>query len=96
MSVAYPGPSSDILNAVGRDDFLEALGDPGLCMRILDKVPAKMEEALRIVLNLEVLDKLRDVAQIKVVVDPTDHAHKSKNDNVTNLRLRQCKFVLAY
>ena len=28
MSLAYPGPSSEIVNVVGREAFLEALGDP--------------------------------------------------------------------
>jgi len=29
MSLAYQGPPSEIVNVVGREAFLEALGDPG-------------------------------------------------------------------
>ena len=53
LSLAYPGPTTDLVNVVGRDAFLEALGDPALRVRSSDKVPATMEEALRIALNLE-------------------------------------------
>jgi len=60
MLLAYPGPSSDLTNVVGRDAFLEALDNPSLHVHILDKVPGSMEEALCIALNLEVLDKSRD------------------------------------
>ena len=52
MSFAYPGPTTDLVNVVGRDAFLEALGDPGPRVQILDKVAATMEEAfLRLLLN---------------------------------------------
>jgi len=37
MSLAYPGPNSELVDVVGRDAFLEALGDPSLHVRILDK-----------------------------------------------------------
>jgi len=60
MSLVYPGPSSEIVNVVGREAFLEALGDPSLRIRILDKGPTNMEEALRIALNLKALDRSRD------------------------------------
>jgi len=57
MSLAYPGPTTGFVNVVGRDAFLEALGDQSLRVRILDKVPTTMEEALRIALNLEAHDR---------------------------------------
>jgi len=60
MSLAYPGPTSELIDVVGRDAFLEALGDPSLRVRILDKSPLTMEEALRIALNLEALDRSRE------------------------------------
>ena len=68
MSLSYEGLSSDLMNVVGRDTFLEALGDPVLCIRILDKVPATMEEALWIALNLEILDRSRDT-ETKALTD---------------------------
>ena len=60
MSLAYSGPSTVLLNVVGRDAFLEALGDPSLRLRIQDMIPASMEEALRIALNLEALDQSKE------------------------------------
>ena len=53
MSLAYPGPNSELVDVIGRDAFLEALGDPSLHVRILDKSPLTMEEVLHIALNLE-------------------------------------------
>jgi len=55
VSLAYLGPSMEIMNAVGHDAFLEVLGDPSLHMYILDKVPTTMEVALCIALNLQAL-----------------------------------------
>ena len=49
-----------MIDIVGRDAFLEALGDPELRVRILNKVLATMDEALRIALNLEALDKSKE------------------------------------
>jgi len=34
------------MSVVGRDAFLEVLGDPSLCVRILDESPTNTEEAL--------------------------------------------------
>ena len=44
LSLAYPGPNVEVIDVVGRDAFLEALGEPELKMRILDKVPATMAQ----------------------------------------------------
>jgi len=50
----------EMIDVVGRGAFLEALGDPGLRVWILDKVTATIDKALRIALNLEVLDKSKE------------------------------------
>jgi len=50
MSLAYPGLSSEIVNVVGTEAFLDALGDPSLRVRVLDKGPTNMEDALRVAL----------------------------------------------
>ena len=47
MSLAYPGPSNALSENVGRDAFLEALGDRNLRIRMLEHEPATMNEALR-------------------------------------------------
>jgi len=56
MSLVYPGPTTNLVNVVGRDAFFETLGEPGLTVQILDKVPATMMEALQIALNLKAFD----------------------------------------
>jgi len=56
MSLTYPGPTTDVVTVVRRDAFLKSLADPGLRVRILDKVMMTMEGALQIALNLEALD----------------------------------------
>jgi len=60
VSLANSGPSSDLLNVVGLNAFLEVLGDPNFRVRILDKRPMMIKEALRIILNVEALDTSRD------------------------------------
>ena len=57
MSLAYPGPNTDLTSIVGRDAFLDASGNPSLRVRILERGSTTMEEALQIALNLEALDK---------------------------------------
>ena len=62
MSLAYPGPISEddrMSGWVGRDVFLDALGDQSLRVRILDKDPKNMDEALRIAIRLEAYEEYR-------------------------------------
>jgi len=73
MSLAYPGPNSDMTNVVGRDYFLDALGNPSLQVRILERGPTTMEEARRIALNLEALDK-SSATEARALVRPQECA----------------------
>jgi len=65
------------MNVVGHDAFLKAFSDPSLHVRISDKVPANVEEALCFTLNLEALDKSRDM-EIKAMADRTNRADRSE------------------
>jgi len=85
MSSAYPGPNSELVDVVGRDAFLEALGDPSLHVHILDKSPLIMEEALRIALNLEALDRSRETE--------TRAMAGQSEPGVEELRCRRDKFA---
>jgi len=61
MSLAYPGPDpSNVKETVGRDAFLDALGDPKLRARILERGVPTMDDALRTAMCLEVLDKSKE------------------------------------
>ena len=53
MSLAYPGESSVLSNIVGRDAFLEALVDQALRVRILEKEPKNLDDALNMACRFE-------------------------------------------
>ena len=57
MSLAYPGPTSTLSEVVARDAFLEALDDPQLRIRILEREPTTLDEALRIACHYEALER---------------------------------------
>ena len=46
ITLAYPGPATALLDIVGRDTFLEALDNQTLRVRILEKEPKNLDEAL--------------------------------------------------
>jgi len=61
MSLAYPGPDkSSMKEMVGRDAFLDVLGDPELRVHILEKGATTIDDALRTAMSLEVLDKSKE------------------------------------
>jgi len=53
MVLAFPGPTNDTTEVVGRDSFLDSLGDRSMALRIRECEPSTMEEALRIAVRLE-------------------------------------------
>ena len=57
MSLAYPGPSTPLADIVGRDAFLQALNNPAMCVRILEKEPVSLDDALNLASRLEAYDK---------------------------------------
>ena len=56
LSLSYPGESSALSDIVGRDAFLEALDDQTLRVRILEKEPKNVDEALNIASRLKAFD----------------------------------------
>ena len=58
MSLAYPGESSALSGIVGRDAFLEALGDQALRVRILEKESKNPDDALNTASRLEAFDMM--------------------------------------
>ena len=57
MALAYPGPTSELSEIVGRDAFLEALGNQALRVRILEREPRTLDEALNVAVRLEAFDR---------------------------------------
>jgi len=87
MSLAYPGMTTYLCIVVGRDAFLEALGNPSLHVHILEKASTTMEKALRIVLKLEDLDKSKE-AEAKAMGGPQDKVveePRKKKDRYANV-----------
>jgi len=61
LSLAYPGPDpSNVKETVGRDAFMDALGDPELRARILERGVPTMDDALRTAMSLDILDKSKE------------------------------------
>ena len=57
MSLAYPGQTGVMSEVVARDAFLEALDDPQLRIRILEREPKTLEDALHSASRLEALER---------------------------------------
>ena len=55
MALAFPGQSGPMWEVMARDAFVESLGDPSLRIRVLERDPTTLEEALKIVSRLEAL-----------------------------------------
>ena len=63
MSLAYPGESSVLSDIVGRDAFLEALDDQAQRVRILEKEPKNLDDALNMASRLEAFDIMGSTGQ---------------------------------
>jgi hypothetical protein len=69
MVLAFPGPTNATTEIVGRDAFLDGLNDGSLALRIREREPNTMEEALRVAVRFEAYEK----------VDETDASHGVKS-----------------
>jgi len=57
MALAFPGQSGSLWEIMARDSSLEALGEPSLRTKILEREPSTLDEALKIASRLEALGK---------------------------------------
>ena len=55
MAMAFPGQTGPLWEVMARDAFAESLGDPLLRLRVLERDPTTLEEALKIATRLEAL-----------------------------------------
>jgi hypothetical protein len=69
MVLAFPGPTNATTEIVGRNAFLDGLNDGSLALRIREREPNTMEEALRVAVRFEAYEK----------VDETDASHGVKS-----------------
>jgi hypothetical protein len=83
MSLAYIGPITSTIEIVAHDAFLEALDDSHLRVRILEREPKNLEEALKIATRLEAFDKAGVSSQ------------RSSNDESGRQNVRQFRTITA-
>ena len=57
MALAFPGQSGSLWEVMARDAFVDALSDPNLRCRVLERDPSTLEEALKIASRLEALSR---------------------------------------
>ena len=57
MALAYPGPSTELSNVVARDAFLDALDNNNLRIKILEREPVSLDDALKLACRFEAFDK---------------------------------------
>jgi predicted aspartyl protease len=57
MAFAYRGPTSDLSEIVARDAFLDALNDQSLRVRVLEREPINLDEALNVAIRLEAYER---------------------------------------
>ena len=55
MTLAYPGQSGSLWDIMARDAFVDALNNSRLRLKILEKDPVTLEEALKIATRFEAL-----------------------------------------
>ena len=100
LALAYPGPANATSTIVGRDAFIDSLGNQTLRVRILEREPKNIEEALNIASRLEAYDRpVSDVGdddehskgrgrQLRQVKDRRDVDH-AVNDDVDKLQIEE-------
>jgi hypothetical protein len=57
LALAYPGPSNTTTHLVGRDAFLDALDNHSMRVRILEREPSSLDEALSLACRFEAYDR---------------------------------------
>ena len=55
MALAFPGQGGTLWDVMAHDAFFDALGDQSLTVRILEKDPMTLDEALKLACRLEAI-----------------------------------------
>ena len=84
LALAYPGPSNPTTAIVGRDAFIDALNHQQMRVRILEREPRTLEEALSIASRLEAYDRTAPAAVAVEAFD--DERGKTRSRHVRNIQ----------
>jgi len=65
VALAYPGSLPELINHVAKEAFIEALNEPQLQLKVLEREPKLVEDALKVAIRLEAYEaslvpKIRD------------------------------------
>ena len=80
VTLAYPGKSAELCNHVAKEAFVEALGDPQLQLKVLEKEPKTVEDALAVATRMEAY--AASVVPRQYDGDGGDRKHKQKFKSV--------------
>jgi len=84
LSLAFSAQHGEMYKAIGKDYFLNALSDPALRLRVLDRQPKTLDETLAIVTQMEAYSKatfgLGEKTLEKRKVRVVSHARESEAD----------------
>jgi len=76
VTLAYPGKSAELCNHVAKEAFLEALGDPQLQLKVLEREPKTVEDTLAVASRMEAY--AASVVPRQYDGDGGDRKHKQK------------------
>ena len=88
VSLAYPGSTSALLEIVSRDAFLDAMDDPSMRVRILEREPLTLDAALSIACRLEAYDRCAGNSQMSAKTDADFVGIKPKYVKATSAEAR--------
>jgi len=57
MALAFPAQSGSLWEVMARDSYLDALSDPAMRTRVLEKDPATLDETLKLACRLEAISR---------------------------------------
>ena len=80
VTLAYPGKLAELCNHVAKEAFVEALGDPRLQLKVLEREPKTVEDALAVASRMEAY--AASVVPRQFDGDVNDRKHKQKFKSV--------------
>ena len=83
MALAYPGKTSELIEEIARDVFIEALYNRNLALQVLTKEPRSLNEAFQIA------TKLHSYGELVFQADRSDNARNSINSKYREERKSQ-------
>ena len=97
LALGFPNQAGELYETIGRDAFLEALGDSSLRIRVLDQQPTTLDDVLSIVSRMEaysggtvnIQDDLgenkRKIRAVNVEATKDSECNKSQTDRLEKL-----------